>query len=65
MRRSLFFANKLSLQLEGERKEIAGMMEVICFHNQEEINGYLSNWFLADFCVWDIRFSSMEQYMML
>ncbi len=40
------------------------MMKVICFHNPEEINGYLSNWFLADFCVGDIRFSSMEQYMM-
>ncbi len=40
------------------------MMKVICFHNPEEINGYLSNWFFADFCVGDIRFSSMEQYMM-
>ena len=36
------------------------MMKVICFHNPEEINGYLSNWFFADFCVGDIRFSSME-----
>lgn len=40
------------------------MRKVICFHNPEEVNGYLSNWFLADFCVGDIQFSSMEQYIM-
>ena len=40
------------------------MRKVICFHNPEEINGYLSNWFMADFCVGDIQFSSMEQYIM-
>ena len=40
------------------------MREVVCFHNPEEVNGYLSNWFLSDFEIDGIRFSSMEQYMM-
>ena len=37
---------------------------VICFHNPGEENGYLSNWYPSDFTYTDIRFSSMEQYMM-
>lgn len=37
---------------------------VICFHNPDEENGYLSNWYLADFMIDRIAFSSMEQYMM-
>lgn len=37
---------------------------VICFHNPDEENGYLSNWYLSDFIVDGIAFSSMEQYMM-
>ena len=37
---------------------------VICFHNPDEENGYLSNWYLSDFMVDGIAFSSMEQYMM-
>ena len=40
------------------------METVVCFHNPEEINGYLSNWYLADFSVDGIQYSSMEQYMM-
>lgn len=39
-------------------------MEIICFHNPEEENGYLSNWYLSDFSIDGIKFSSMEQYMM-
>lgn len=39
-------------------------MNVICFHNPEEENGYLSNWYLSDFTINGITFSSMEQYMM-
>lgn len=39
-------------------------MKVICFHNPNEENGYLSNWYLSDFKIGDNRFSSMEQYMM-
>ena len=39
-------------------------MRVICFHNPDEENGYLSNWYPSDFTVDNIRFSSMEQYMM-
>ncbi|NDO46546.1 NADAR family protein [Clostridium sp. MD294] len=40
------------------------MQNIICFHNPDEINGYLSNWFLSEFTKNDILFSSMEQYMM-
>lgn len=39
-------------------------MSVICFHNPDEENGYLSNWYLSTFTVDGIKFSSMEQYMM-
>lgn len=40
------------------------MREIICFHNPDEKYGWLSNWYLSDFKVGDVRFSSMEQYMM-
>lgn len=39
-------------------------MNVICFHNPNEENGYLSNWYLSELIYGDIKFSSMEQYMM-
>lgn len=39
-------------------------MSVICFHNPNEENGYLSNWYPAKFMVDEIVFSSMEQFMM-
>lgn len=39
-------------------------MRIICFHNPNEVNGYLSNWFLSDFTLDKIKYSSMEQYMM-
>lgn len=39
-------------------------MRIICFHNPNEENGYLSNWYHARFTVNEIEFSSMEQYMM-
>ena len=39
-------------------------MKVICFHNPDEENGYLSNWALSKFTVNGLSFSSMEQYMM-
>lgn len=39
-------------------------MDIICFHNPTEENGYLSNWYLSSFTVDGIAFSSMEQYMM-
>lgn len=37
---------------------------MICFHNPDEENGYLSNWYPSMFVVDGIPFSSMEQYMM-
>ena len=40
------------------------MRRVVCFHNPDEINGYLSNWYLSDFTVHGIKYSSIEQYMM-
>lgn len=39
-------------------------MNVICFHNPDEENGYLSNWYQSLFVMNGIAFSSMEQYMM-
>lgn len=39
-------------------------MSVICFHNPNEENGYLSNWYLSPFTVEKKNFSSMEQFMM-
>jgi len=39
-------------------------VNVICFHNPDEENGYLSNWYLSHFTVNGIDFSSMEQFMM-
>lgn len=39
-------------------------MTVVCFHNPDEENGYLSNWYKSSFTVSGITFSSMEQYMM-
>lgn len=35
-------------------------MSVICFHNPDEENGYLSNWYLSSFVVDEITFSSLE-----
>jgi len=40
------------------------MRKVIGFHNPDELYGYLSNWYLSDFEVKGVTFSSMEQYMM-
>lgn len=38
-------------------------MKILCFHNPDEENGYLSNWYLSEFNVSNITFSSMEQFM--
>ncbi len=40
------------------------MYKVIGFHNPDEGYGFLSNWYLSDFTVDGIAYSSMEQYMM-
>ena len=40
------------------------MKQIICFHNPDEENGWLSNWYPSVFEYGGIRFSSMEQYMM-
>ena len=39
-------------------------MNVIGFHNPDEPYGFLSNWYLSEFTVDGVSFSSMEQYMM-
>lgn len=40
------------------------MTEVVCFHNPDEENGYLSNWYRSFFEIKGQVFSSTEQYMM-
>lgn len=42
------------------RKERNNGMKVITFHNPDEENGYLSNWYLSDFTVGDVKYTSME-----
>ena len=39
-------------------------MSMVCFHNPDEDNGYLSNWYPSPFTVDGVAFSSMEQFMM-
>lgn len=39
-------------------------MTIVCFHNPNEENGYLSNWYPSKFTLNDVNFSSTEQYMM-
>ena len=39
-------------------------MNIVCFHNPDEENGYLSNWYNSYFRLDNVQFSSMEQYMM-
>ena len=36
-------------------------MEIICFHNPDEENGYLGNWYLSEFEVNGIKFSQNEE----
>lgn len=40
------------------------MKKIVCFHNPDEENGFLSNWYLSNFIVNDVEFTSIEQYMM-
>lgn len=39
-------------------------MQIICFHNPTEENGFLSNWYLSCFKIGEVTFTSMEQFMM-
>ena len=39
-------------------------MAVICFHNPDEENGYLGNWYPSPFEKDGVSFAHMEQYMM-
>ena len=39
-------------------------MKIICFHNPNEENGFLSNWYPCTFYADGIQYSSVEQYMM-
>ena len=49
-------------QSDGIRNK--NMRNVIGFHNPDEAYGFLSNWYLSDFVVDDVKYTSMEQYMM-
>lgn len=40
------------------------MNKFVFFHNPDEVNGYLSNWYKSNFTEGSITFTSMEQYMM-
>ena len=39
-------------------------MRVLTFHNPDEENGCFSNWYLSDFTTGDMKYTSLEQYMM-
>ena len=39
-------------------------MKIVCFHNPNDENGYLSNWYTSRFIVKNRVFSSMEQFVM-
>lgn len=39
------------------------MNHIICFHNPDEENGYLSNWYLSSFTLDGIVFSSLKPMM--
>lgn len=39
-------------------------MNIICFHNPHEENGFLSNLYLSDFTLDGINYNSLEQYLM-
>lgn len=53
----------INMELAME-KVIKNAFDVICFHNPGEPNDYLSNWYYSDFVIDNIRFNSVEQYMM-
>lgn len=40
------------------------MKNVICFYKPNDEYGYLSNWYMSDFTVDGVAFTSAEQYMM-
>ena len=51
--------------LVPEKLNINGqIIDAYYFHRTEEPNGYLSNWYPANFTIDSIKFSSTEQYMM-
>ena len=54
----------LDIDLAVERYCKTRMKDIICFHNPDEPNGYLSNWYMSDFVIRGVSYSSMEQYMM-
>ena len=39
-------------------------MKVITFHNPDEENVCFSNWYLSDFTIGEVKYTSLEQYMM-
>ena len=51
-------------KIERIEEEENDKPEVTCFYAPNEENGYLSNWYPSQFTVDDVKFSSMEQFMM-
>ena len=60
---SLDQIQKWADQVYNRRRDTM-MKKVICFHNPNEENGYLSNWWLSTFTVNDVTYTSAEQYIM-
>ena len=62
------YQNELDGRDDYDEKSVADndvkSKKVICFHNPNEENGYLSNWYMSDFIIDGIMYSSLEQYMM-
>ena len=49
------------IYLDEVKENQGSLMQIVCFHNPDEENGYLSNWCLSSFIVKDRSFSSMEE----
>ncbi len=53
------------IEVVKEKLYINGTAYPACyFHKPEEQNGFLGNWYMSDFTLDNIKFSSMEQYIM-
>jgi len=60
-----FVSEKVSGKTSGDKLRIGGqMVDAVFFHKPEEPNGYLSNWYMSDFDLDGIHFTSTEQYIM-
>ena len=58
----------MTIQSEGEKREKLntglGIRDAVYFHKPEEPFGFLSNWYICEFTVDGVRYTSTEQYIM-